>query len=78
MSDQPVNARQVEKRDLGKVLDYKGVTAANLKVYSFSVMKDEHIRENLRKIQKEIACAPGNTGAVRIIEAYYKPKEHRL
>jgi len=77
-SDQPVNARQVEKLGLGKVLDYKGVTAANLKVYSFSVMKDEHIRENLRKIQKEIACAPGNTGAVRIIEAYYKPKEHRL
>ena len=36
-----------------------------------AVMKDEQIQENLLKIQKEIAQAPGNAGAVGIIGAYY-------
>ena len=78
VSDQPVNARQVEKLGLGKVLDYKRVTAANLKASAFAVMKDEYIREKMRKIQAEISRASGNAGAVRIIEAYYKPKEYCL
>jgi len=78
VSDQPVNAQQVEKMGLGKVLEYKSVTAESLKEAAFAVMKDEHIRENLRKIQTGIACAPGNAGAVRIVEAYYESKEHRL
>lgn len=42
VSDQPVNARQVEKLGLGKVLDYKTITAN----------------------------APGNLGAVKIVETY--------
>ena len=78
VSDQPVNARQVEKLGLGRVLDYKRVTAANLKASAFAVMKDEYIREKMRKIQAEISRASGNAGAVRIIEAYYKPKEYCL
>ena len=69
-SDQPANARQVEKMGLGKVLEYKSVTAESLKEAAFAVMKDEHIRENLRKIQAGIACAPSNSGAVCIIETY--------
>jgi len=72
VSDQPVNAEQVARLGLGKVLEHRSITAANLKAPAFAVMKDEHIRENLRKIQAEIAGAPGNTGAVRIIEAYYR------
>jgi len=77
-SDQPVNAQQVENMGLGKTLEYKSVTAGSLKEAAFAVMKDEHIRENLRKIQTEITCAPGNAGAVKIVEAYYESKEHRL
>ena len=69
ISDQPVNARQVEKLGLGKVLDYKAITADSLKEAAFAVMKDQQIRENLRKIQAEIAHAPGNAGAVKIMEA---------
>lgn len=69
VSDQPVNARQVEKLGLGKVLDYKDITADTLRDAAFAVMKDRQIRENLRKIQEEIAYAPGNAGAVKIIEA---------
>ena len=71
VSDQPVNARQVEKMGLGKVLNYKAVTADKLKEAATAVMEDTQIRENLKKIQNEIAQAPGNIGAVDIIEAYY-------
>ena len=68
VSDQPVNARQVEKLGLGKVLDYKDITADKLRETAMAVMEDHQIRENLQKIQKEIAQAPGNAGTVRIIE----------
>ena len=70
VSDQPVNARQVEKLGLGKVLDYKTITANALRDAAFAVMKDRQIQENLRKIQNEIANAPGNRGAVKIVETY--------
>lgn len=72
VSDQPVNARQVEKLGLGRVLDYRHITAEKLKETAMAVMADNQIRENLEKIQKEIAQAPGNAGAVGIIEAYYE------
>lgn len=78
VSDQPVNAGQVARLGLGKVLEYKYVTAESLKEAAFAVLKDEHIRENLRKIPSEMARAPGNAGAVGIIEAYYKLEEHCL
>lgn len=78
VSDQPVNAQQVEKLGLGRILEYKSITAENLKAPAFSVMKDETIRDNLQKIQEQIIHAPGNAGAVMIIEAYYESKEHRL
>lgn len=71
VSDQPVNARQVEKLGLGRVLHDQSITADMLKETSMAVMEDHQIRENLRMIQEEIARAPGNTGAVGIIEAYY-------
>jgi len=69
VSDQPVNARQVEKLGLGKVLDYKTITANSLRDAAFAVMKNRQIQENLQKIQEEIACAPGNSGAVKIIRS---------
>ena len=68
VSDQPANARQVEKLGLGKVLNYKVVTADTLRDAAFAVMEDRQIRENMQKIQDEIAHAPGNAGAVQIIE----------
>ena len=72
VSDQPVNARQVKKMGMGKVLEYKDITADTLRDAAFAVMEDRQIQENLRKIQEEIACAPGNAGAVKIIEEYFK------
>ena len=69
VSDQPVNARQVEKLGLGKVLDYMTITANALRDAAFAVMEDRQIRENLQVIQEAIFRAPGNAGAVKIIEA---------
>ncbi len=75
VSDQPVNARQVEKLGLGKVLEYKAITADRIKEAAFAIMEDGQIRDNLQKIQTEIVHAPGNAGAVGIIEAYYRGKQ---
>ena len=72
VSDQPVNARQVEKLGLGKILDYKTITANALRDAAFAVMEDQKIRGNLRKIQEDISCAPGNSGAVKLIEESFK------
>ena len=70
VSDQPVNARQVEKLGLGKVLDYKSITADALRDAAFAIMENQQIQENLQKIQNEVATAPGNVGAVKIVEVY--------
>ena len=70
VSDQPVNARQVEKLGLGKVLDYKSITADALRDAAFAIMENQQIRGDLKKIQEEITCLPGNAGAVGILETY--------
>ena len=70
VSDQPVNARQVEKLGLGRVMDYRAITADSLKKTALAVMENEHIRDNLVKIREQITRTPGNAGAVRIIETY--------
>ena len=69
VSDQPANARQVEKLGLGKVISYQTITANSLRDATFAVMKDRQIRENLQRVREEIARAPGNAGADKIIEA---------
>ena len=70
VSDQPVNARQVQQLGLGQILDYKSITPEALRSTAFAVMNDPQIRENVRAMQDEIARAPGNEGAVEIIENF--------
>lgn len=72
VSDQPVNARQAEKLGLGRILNYNAITADNLSETAMAVMTDYQIRKNLQKMLEEIVRAPGNAGAVKIIEAYFK------
>ena len=69
VSDQPVNAEQVSQLGLGKVLNYNTITPAVLRDTAFTVMHDEAVQKNLREIRERITCAPGNPGAVEIIEA---------
>lgn len=72
VSDQPVNARQVEQLGLGKVLHPKAVSAETIKDCAASLLADESVRENLRSIQETIRRSPGNSGAVAIIEQYFR------
>lgn len=69
-SDQPVNARQVARMGLGKALDHRGMSARKLRHAVFAVLEDADIRENMRKMQSLVVEAPGNAGAVALIEAY--------
>ena len=71
VSDQPVNAEQVARLGLGSILDYKTITSASLKDALSSVLSDEKILKNVKAMKDTIAQAPGNAGAVKIIEAYY-------
>lgn len=71
VSDQPINARQVARLGLEQVLDRKSVSPAALKKMAFSIMADKSISQNVQNMAQIVAAAPGNTGAVRIIEQYY-------
>lgn len=75
VSDQPVNAEQVVRLGLGRVLDYKAVTSQSLENAAFSVLADKEIQTNVRRMKERITHAPGNRGAVRIIEEYALRKE---
>ena len=70
VSDQPVNAEQVARLGLGKVLDYKSIAPDALKDAAFSVLLDEMILANTQAMKEIVANAPGNPGAVKIIEQY--------
>lgn len=72
VSDQPVNATQIETLGLGKRLEYKHVTSESLKQTVFSVLHDKQIASNMKKTQELIANAPGNTGGARMIIDYYR------
>lgn len=71
VSDQPVNARCIEKLGVGKKLDYLVIDSIVLKNTVFSVLSDADIRENIVKVQKLIYEAPGNKGGAEIIINHY-------
>ena len=71
MSDQPVNATQIEALGLGKRMKYKQVTSESLKQAVFSVLHDEQIAANMKKTQELIANASGNAGGARMIIEHY-------
>ncbi len=71
-SDQPVNARCVEKLGVGKALEHKFVNKDSLKDVVFSVLKDSQLKSNIAKVQELINQAPGNKGGAELIMAYYE------
>lgn len=74
VSDQPVNARCIEKLGVGKRLEYSDVNKNTLKEYVLSVLLDTEIKDNITKVQKLIRQAPGNQGGARMIIDYYENK----
>jgi len=71
VSDQPVNAGQIEALGLGKKMEYKQFTSESLKKTVFSVLHDEQIASNMKKTQELIANAPGNVGGAHMFIDYY-------
>ena len=72
MSDQPTNARRIEKLGLGKKLDYRIVNSELLRTTVLSVMNDEAISANVSRMQKHMLTAPGNRGGAAMIIDYYE------
>ena len=70
-SDQPINAKCVEKLGVGKKLDYSSVTKNVLKECVFSVLSDADIKKNIAAVQELIKNSPGNAGGAEIIIDYY-------
>ena len=72
MSDQPVNARCIEKLGVGKRLEYADVNKDTLKDYVLSVLSDNDMKCNIEKVQMLIKQAPGNVGGAKMIIDYYQ------
>ncbi len=72
VSDQPANARQVERLGVGRALKPEDVTKVSLQDAVFSVLSDGKIRQNLERVQDLIAEAPGNRGGGESILQFYE------
>ena len=71
-SDQPVNAKCVEKLGVGKCLSYDLVNKNTLKDCVHFVMSNDCVKSNIAKLQELIRKAPGNVGGAEMITSYYK------
>lgn len=71
VSDQPVNARCVEKLGVGRTMEYALVNKESLKAMTLSLIKDTAIKENCIKVQQFIESSPGNKGGADFIMEYY-------
>lgn len=71
VSDQPVNARCIEKLGVGKKLEYSVANKNTIKSTVFSVVSDSDIKTNLTRVQRLITEAPGNKGGAELVVRYY-------
>ena len=71
VSDQPVNAKCVEKLGVGKRIEYSNVTKDSLRKMVLDVLMDTEIKENMIKVQQLIKMAPGNKRATEMIIEYF-------
>ena len=71
VSDQPVNARCIEKLGVGKKLEYSDVKQNVLKEMAFSVIMDSEIKNNMKKMQQLINEVPGNKGGAEMVIKYF-------
>jgi MGT family glycosyltransferase len=69
ITDQPTNARQIERLKLGKTILPKQVTSETLNRGTLEILNSKAIRENALLMQKEIKSSGGNkAGADLVIE----------
>ena len=72
VSDQPVNARCIEKLGVGKRLEYSDLNKDTLKDCVVSVLSDNGMKSNIEKVQMLIKHAPGNVGGAKMIIDHYE------
>ena len=72
VSDQPVNARCIEKLGVGKRLEYSDLNKDTLKDCVVSVLSDNGMKSNIEKVQMLIKHAPGNVGGAKMILDHYE------
>ena len=72
VSDQPVNARCVEKLGVGKILTYSEVNKMSMKESVLSVLSNWEIKTNTENVQELIKKAPGNVSGAEILIHYYE------
>ena len=72
VSDQPVNARYVEKLGVGMRLIYSEVDKTSVRAHVLSVLSSAEIKNNTEKVQELIKNAPGNVGGAELIIQYYE------
>ena len=76
VSDQPVNARCIEKMGVGKRVEYAQINSNSLRETVLSIIDDSDIKDNLKKVKQLIDNAPGNKGAAEmIVECYEKARK---
>lgn len=71
-SDQPVNAKCIERLGVGKILEYDSLSKDGLREKVHEVMKDAQIKKHLAHVQELIMEAPGNKGGAEMILEYMK------
>lgn len=71
-SDQPVNAKCVERLGVGKHLPYKEANKMNIKESVLSVLSDSDMKSNIAQVQGFIQKAPGNAGGAELLIQYYE------
>lgn len=71
VSDQPVNARSMEKLGVGRYLKDSDVNKDTLRSSVLSVLSDTAMQDALARIRERIRQAPGNRGGAEIILDHY-------
>lgn len=72
VSDQPVNARCIEKLGVGKKINYSDVNKDVLNTTVFSVLTDNEIKSKMENVQRLIKEAPGDKGGAEMIIKYHQ------
>ncbi len=72
VSDQPVNARCVQRLGVGKWMPYDKLSSSVIRETVLSVLHDGEIRRSIACVQEELARLPGNAGGAKMIMEHYE------
>lgn len=77
MTDQPVNAKQIEDLHLGIKLEYKHITSELLRDTTLSILDNTPMLKSVSDIQKKMKASGGNKYGAELIMEYYDEVSER-